>query len=79
MYKRQLLDTAVQAARQGVGSLGIHVHRSGLYRPGDWCSSGEAVFRLVAAVQEASGLPVAWCDLGGGLLWDRKEAYTRCV
>ena len=63
MDPEQLLDTAVQAARQGVGSLGIHVHRSGLYRPGDWCSSGEAVFRLVAAVQEASGLPVAWCDL----------------
>lgn len=76
MDPEQLLDTAVQVARQGVGSLGIHVHRSGLYRPGDWCSSGEAVFRLVAAVQEASGLPVAWCDLGGGLLWDRKEAYT---
>ena len=27
-------------------------------------------------VQEAAGLPVAWCDLGGGLLWDQKEAYT---
>lgn len=76
MDPAQLLDTAIQAARQGVRSLGIHVHRSGLYRPGDWCSGAEMVFRLAAEVQEASGLPVAWCDLGGGLLWDRKEAYT---
>ncbi len=69
MDPEQLLDTAVQAARQGVGGLGIHVHRSGLYRPGDWCGSGEAVFRLVAAVQEASGLPwpgVTWAEACSG-------------
>ena len=76
MDREQLLDTAIQASRQGVTGLGLHIHRTGLYRPGEWSSSAEAVFGLVPEVQEATGLPVAWCDLGGGLLWDQKEAYT---
>ena len=76
MDREQLLDAAILASRRGATSLGLHVHRTGLYRPGEWCSSAEAIFGLVEEVQEAAGLPVAWCDLGGGLLWDQKEAYT---
>ena len=39
MDREQLLDAAILASRRGATSLGLHVHRTGLYRPGEWSSS----------------------------------------
>lgn len=39
MDREQLLDAAILASRRGATSLGLHVHRTGLYRPGELSSS----------------------------------------
>lgn len=76
MNRRQLLETAKQAVRMGAIGCGIHVHESGLYRPGQWADTAGSAFATAAEIQGQSGLDVFWCDLGGGLLWDRKGTYT---
>lgn len=66
MTRQEILRTAADAAKLGFSSLGLHLHAgSNLQLPGYYAAV--AGFLRDLAEEVASILPVAWCDLGGGL------------
>lgn len=73
MERSPLLDTARHAARWGFSSLGLYMQSANnTCTPGYYAAQARLLVELAGSLEEKTGLPVAWCNLGGGLAWERE-------
>ncbi len=74
MSRQDLLETAKRAASEGFTKLGLHMQAaSNAVTTGYFEAETQFLLELTQEVQEYTGAEVCWCNLGGGIFWDRKS------
>lgn len=80
MPRKALLETAKRAACVGFTRLGLHMQAaSNVSITGYFEAETQFLLELAQEIQQQTGLDIQWCNLGGGIFWDKKNPEMICL